>query len=141
MTGATITSNAIIEAVKKALSGETGEADVPGALQLTLEPDVIVVGAGMAGLVAAVRAELGAKVLVLEQNYRTGGSANTAGGSISGAGYKPQIAAGIEDSADDFYADFVNMGGGEAEPEPRHRPGARRAFRRSHRLADGLRRR
>ncbi len=119
VTGATITSNAIIEAVKKALSGETGEADVPGALQLTLEPDVIVVGAGMAGLVAAVRAsELGAKVLVLEQNYRTGGSANTAGGSISGAGYKLQIAAGIEDSADDFYADFVNMGGGEQNLNP-----------------------
>ena len=117
--GATITSNAIIEAVKKALSGETEEADAPGALQLAIEPDVIVVGAGMAGLVAAVRAsELGAKVLVLEQSHRTGGSANTAGGSISGAGYKLQIAAGIEDSADAFYADFVTMGGGEQNLNP-----------------------
>ena len=97
VTGATVTSEAIKEAVAAALSGEgTEEA---GELEITIEPDVIVVGAGMAGLSASVRAaELGANVLVLEQNYRVGGSANTAGGSISGAGYKIQKAAGIEDS-------------------------------------------
>lgn len=112
VSGATMTSNAIIEATKKALSGEGG--DEATALTLTVEPDVIVVGAGMAGLTAAVRAsELGAKVLVLEQNFRVGGSANTAGGSISGAGYEIQKAAGIDDSPEAFYDDFVNMGGGE----------------------------
>ena len=117
VSGATMTSNAIIEAAKKALSGE-GEDEV-GALELTVEPDVIVVGAGMAGLTAAVRAsELGAKVLVLEQNFRVGGSANTAGGSISGAGYEIQKAAGIEDSPEAFYDDFVNMGGGEQNLNP-----------------------
>lgn len=68
----------------------------------------------MAGLSASVRAaELGANVLVLEQNYRVGGSANTAGGSISGAGYKIQKAAGIEDSPELFYQDFVTLGGEE----------------------------
>ncbi|MEE0298877.1 MAG: FAD-dependent oxidoreductase, partial [Christensenellales bacterium] len=83
-------------------------------LEITIEPDVIVVGAGMAGLSASVRAaELGANVLVLEQNYRVGGSANTAGGSISGAGYKIQKAAGIEDSPELFYQDFVTLGGEE----------------------------
>ena len=109
--GASVTSKAILEAVEKALSGEQEEK---AGLTLTLEPDVIVVGAGMAGLTAAVRAaELGAKVLVLEQNYRVGGSANTAGGSISGAGYNIQMKAGIEDSPEAFYEDFVTMGGGE----------------------------
>ncbi len=110
--GATVTSEAIKEAVKAALSGEGTQEKA--ALEITLEPDVIVVGAGMAGLVASVRAaELGAKVLVLEQNYRVGGSANTAGGSISGACYQIQKDAGIEDSPELFYQDFVNLGGGE----------------------------
>ena len=109
---ATVTSEAIKEAVKAALSGE--ETQEKAELDITLEPDVIVVGAGMAGLVASVRAaELGAKVLVLEQNYRVGGSANTAGGSISGACYQIQKDAGIEDSPELFYQDFVNLGGGE----------------------------
>ncbi len=112
VTGATVTSEAIKAAVKAALSGE--EAQEKAELEITLEPDVIVVGAGMAGLVASVRAaELGAKVLVLEQNYRVGGSANTAGGSISGACYQIQKDAGIEDSPELFYQDFVNLGGGE----------------------------
>ena len=110
--GATVTSDAIKAAVDAALSGEAPEEDKP--LEITVQPDVIVVGAGMAGLVASVHAaELGANVLVLEQNYRVGGSANTAGGSISGAGYKIQKEAGIEDSAEAFYNDFVTMGGGE----------------------------
>lgn len=109
---ATVTSEAIKEAVKAALSGE--ETQEKAELDITLEPDVIVVGAGMAGLVASVRAaELGAKVLVLEQNYRVGGSANTAGGSISGACYQIQKDAGIEDSPELFYQDFLNLGGGE----------------------------
>ncbi len=110
--GATVTSDAIKAAVDAALSGEAPEEDKP--LEITVQPDVIVVGAGMAGLVASVHAaELGANVLVLEQNYRVGGSANTAGGSISGAGYKIQKEADIEDSAEAFYNDFVTMGGGE----------------------------
>lgn len=111
VSGATVTSEAIKQAVANALNGVTAEQ---AELEVTIEPDVIVVGAGMAGLVSAVRtAELGGKVLVLEQNYRVGGSANTAGGSISGTGYEAQVAAGIEDSPEKFYQDFVNMGGGE----------------------------
>ena len=83
--GATVTSDAIKAAVDAALSGEAPEEDKP--LEITVQPDVIVVGAGMAGLVASVHAaELGANVLVLEQNYRVGGSANTAGGASSGGG-------------------------------------------------------
>ena len=117
VTNATVTSDAIKAAVEAALAGE-GDTGA-GELEITIEPDVIVVGAGMAGLVASVRAsELGANVLVLEQNYRVGGSANTAGGSISGAGYNIQKAAGIEDSPEAFYNDFVTMGGGEQNLNP-----------------------
>lgn len=110
--GATITSEAIMEAVANALSG-TGESDAVNT-EITIEPDVIVVGAGLAGLVSAVKAaELGAKVLVFEQNVRVGGSALFAGGSISGAGFKIQKEMGVEDSPEQFYADFVRLSGGE----------------------------
>lgn len=46
--GATLTSNGIIEAVNNALNGTTEETST----ELTIEPDMIVVGSGMAGLVA-----------------------------------------------------------------------------------------
>ena len=52
-------------------------------------------------------------MLLLEQSGRVGGSANSAGGSISGAGYEVQKKAGIEDSAELFYGDFVRLGGEE----------------------------
>ncbi|MDD4081154.1 MAG: FAD-dependent oxidoreductase [Eubacteriales bacterium] len=110
--GATITSKAIKEAVANALSG-TGEA-ASEDIEIALEPDVIVVGAGLAGLVSAVKAaELGANVLILEQNVRVGGSALFAGGSISGAGFKIQSEMGVEDTPEQFYADFVRLSGGE----------------------------
>jgi uncharacterized protein with FMN-binding domain/succinate dehydrogenase/fumarate reductase flavoprotein subunit len=111
--GATVTSKAIMEAVANALSGKGGE-EQSASVDITIEPDVIVVGAGMAGLVSAVKAcELGANVLVLEQSGRVGGSANFAGGSISGAGFKIQKEFGVDDSPEQFYADFVRLSGGE----------------------------
>ena len=109
--GATFTSNGIIGAVRAALNGETEKA---AELVLTQDPDVIVIGAGMSGMVAAIRsAELGANVLLFEQSGRVGGSANSAGGSISGAGYKVQKKAGIEDTPELFYGDFIRLGGEE----------------------------
>lgn len=111
--GATVTSNAIIEAVNNALSGKDAGKSADD-VKITIEPDVIVVGAGLSGLVASVKtAELGAKVLVIEQNHRVGGSALFAGGSISGAGFKIQKEKGVEDTPEQFYADFVRLSGGE----------------------------
>ena len=83
------------------------------------QPDVIVIGAGMSGLSAAVRAsQLGANVLVFEQMARIGGSAAVAGGSIVGAETIIEKEAGIEDSIDLLYADFPRLGGeGNFNPE------------------------
>ena len=50
---------------------------------------MIVVGSGMAGLVATARGvELGLKVLVLEESVRTGGCIHYGQRTISGAGFK-----------------------------------------------------
>ncbi|NLD52070.1 MAG: FAD-binding protein [Clostridiales bacterium] len=111
--GATMTSKGIKEAVANALKG-TGDEGAQEGFKLAFEPDIVIVGAGMGGMVTAVKAaELGAHVLLLEQSPRMGGSALFAGGSISGAGYNIQKEAGIEDSPEQFYADFVRLGGEE----------------------------
>lgn len=106
--GATLTSNGIIEAVNNALNGVTEET----VTELTIEPDMIVVGSGMAGLVATARGvELGLNVLVLEQSVRTGGCIHYAGGTVSGAGFKIQKENGVEDTPEAFYADIEALGG------------------------------
>ena len=79
VTGATATSTAVADAVKAALalaSGEAEDAQETGSALLGTEADVIVVGAGGAGLAAAIRAaDLGASVIVLESQPTAGGTA------------------------------------------------------------------
>ena len=107
---ATMTSEGIIAAVNAALEG--GNAGDTVTAELTIEPDVIVVGAGMAGLCTTVRAaELGLNVLLLEASVRVGGCIHYAGGTISGAGFKIQEENGVEDTPEAFYEDIVALGG------------------------------
>jgi len=104
---ATLTSEGIIEAVKNALAG-VGAADTA----VTIEPDLIIVGSGMAGLSAAVRGvELGLDVLILEASVRTGACIHNAGGTISGAGFKIQKENGVEDTWESYYNDILAQGG------------------------------
>lgn len=104
---ATLTSNGIIEAVNNALAGK-GAADEA----VVIEPDMIVVGAGMAGMCATVRGvELGLKVLLLEESVRAGACMYNAGGTISGAGFKIQKENGVEDTPESFYNDILKQGG------------------------------
>ncbi|MGI6151035.1 MAG: FAD-dependent oxidoreductase [Christensenellales bacterium] len=114
--GATITSNAIIKAVRIALGLEKVEG---GTVSEETSADVIVVGAGLAGLVSAYQsARLGASVILLEQSGAVGGSVRYAGGYVSGAGTKLQAAAGLEDSPELAYQDMINIGGaGNFSPE------------------------
>ncbi|MCI8565808.1 MAG: FAD-dependent oxidoreductase [Lachnospiraceae bacterium] len=110
VSGATVTSKAILKALRIALGLENAEAQAPAATSA----DVIVVGAGLSGLVTASRAaELGAEVLLLEQSGATGGSSRYAGGYVSGACTKLQEAAGIKDSPELAYEDLGRIGGFE----------------------------
>ena len=50
---------------------------------MSIKPDLIIVGAGMAGLCAAKTAiEAGARVLVLEKAYRSGGTTRLSDGKM-----------------------------------------------------------
>src|SRR5215471_7045645 len=72
------------------------------------EVDVIVIGAGAGGLVAAIAArEKGASVLIVEKNFDIGGRAMMSfGGLYIGGGNRMQKAKGIDDSPDRAFADW-----------------------------------
>jgi succinate dehydrogenase/fumarate reductase flavoprotein subunit len=75
-----------------------------------LEADVVVIGAGAAGLPAAIKAsEEGASVLVVEANYDVGGHAIVSGGNVPlGGGTSAQQQYGIQDSPDTVFADLTD---------------------------------
>jgi flavocytochrome c len=76
------------------------------------EVDVLVVGAGGAGMAAAVAAhDAGALVAVTEKLERPGGNTALSTGSLPGAGTRFQKAAGIEDSADLLVSDLRGLSG------------------------------
>lgn len=109
--GATVTSNAIKKAVNIALGLEEPEAAADTGSMT--EADVIVVGAGVTGLTAAVRTiEMGGTVILFEQAEDTGGSAKMAGGAISGACTKLQEEQDIKDSYEWMYKDIIDIAGG-----------------------------
>lgn len=76
------------------------------------DADLIIIGAGGAGLSAAIEAvELGAeKVIILEMTAKTGGALNFTSGSMSAAGTIIQKEDGIEDTVDSYIADIINNG-------------------------------
>ncbi len=78
----------------------------------TADADIIIVGAGGAGLSAAIHAaEAGAqKVIVLEMTAKTGGALNFTSGSMSAAGTIIQKEEGIEDTVESYVADIINNG-------------------------------
>jgi fumarate reductase flavoprotein subunit len=79
--------------------------------------DVIVIGAGSAGLPLAIRAaERGARVLQLEADYRVGGTLYWSSGQIAAAGTRLQQQHGIDDSPDDHYRDAQRIAGGSIDP-------------------------
>lgn len=114
ISGATYSSTAIIEAVAQAL-GEAG-ADVAAlrAEQVTTEPtkqtetelsaDVVVIGAGGAGLAAAVSAhENGASVIVIEKLSNVGGNTIISGSAFNAVDPSRQEPLGIEDSVEKHF--------------------------------------
>lgn len=108
ISGATVTSKAIIVAVTEALKQAGGDIDLLSVkkentktLGETVEytTDVIVIGGGGAGLAAAVSAhQNGAAVMVVEKMPRLGGNTIISGSAYNAVDPKRQSAQGIEDS-------------------------------------------
>jgi len=85
--------------------------------QIDAEYDVIILGAGIAGLVAATSAaEDGLRVALLEKTGDVGGSSAMSGGFFAFSGTPEQAAHGVEDSAGLFLDDLLRVGGHRNDP-------------------------
>lgn len=74
----------------------------------TIVADILVIGAGGAGLAAAYEAaKLGRHVVLLEKNPQPGGSTSWSVGSITATNTPHQRSAGIQDSADAHFEDLA----------------------------------
>ena len=84
---------------------------------MSREYDLIVVGAGSAGMPAAIfAAQGGARVLQIDADSRVGGTLYWSSGQISAAGTRQQAALGIEDSAEEHYQDAQRIAHGGIDP-------------------------
>lgn len=80
--------------------------------------DYVIVGAGTAGLPAAIFASRrGARVLLVDAADDIGGTLHMANGQISGAGTTLQASLGIQDSPDQHFEDVMRMTRNLADPD------------------------
>ena len=122
VSGCTSTSGAVISAVDSALKAggmdttalyqPIEKEDLSGNPAICESADIIVVGAGPAGLAASIAAaDEGASVILLEKMSFVGGSSAISGGSVNSGGSKYQAARGLEDSVEILYEDILRHGG------------------------------
>ena len=128
VSGATGTSRALTSAVRNALKNsgadlkELNKKPVIESKKLVKETqnkDVVVIGAGGAGLVAAIEAKNnGAKnVIVLEKMAFAGGNTLISGGEYAAPNNWVQVKKGLKDSNDAFYNDILKGGDNEGDPK------------------------
>ena len=120
VTGATVTSSAVLAAVTDALGQAGFDTDAltkaDHAAPVYADPevtdaDVIVLGAGGAGLSAALTAaKAGKSVIVIEKLPSIGGNTQISGGGMAAPCNWLQQEEGIEDSADLFESDIIAGG-------------------------------
>ncbi|WP_185995271.1 FAD-dependent oxidoreductase [Nocardioides campestrisoli] len=80
--------------------------------------DVLVVGAGAAGLSCSIEAARGgASVLLVEKDTRLGGTLHLSGGHLAAGGTARQAERGIEDSPAAHRADVLRISGGTARAD------------------------
>lgn len=126
MAGATYTSEAILIAVRDALTQSgTDLARFEQAVEkstekeddLALNADVVIIGAGGAGITAAVQANMnGATVLVLEKMPKIGGNTIMAGGALNAVDDRSETAIKNDDSVEFHYQQ--TLAGGDFQGDP-----------------------
>jgi len=120
LTGATVTSNAILRAVKSAFTQAGADlSKFPAAQEEeagektdeTLDCDVVIVGAGGAGMTAAINlTQAGKNVILVERMPYVGGNTTKATGGMNAAETHYQAEQGIEDSVEQFIEDTMKGG-------------------------------
>lgn len=82
------------------------------------EFDVVVVGAGTAGIPCAITAAAsGARVLLVEKDRRIGGTLQISGGHLAAAGARRQVERGVVDSPECHLEDILRISGGTARAD------------------------
>lgn len=128
ITSATVSSKAYLTGVSKAIEDAGGDPDAfanrkiekPVPKHEELHTDIISIGAGLAGLSAALEAaQEGAKVMLLEAGQTYSSSTTRAQGFVMGANTDEQKRRGIQDSAENFYNDLMKVYGDEPNIEPK----------------------
>ena len=116
--GATVSSNAFMSALNKCIEQAGGD---PAAFKarkiaaheaqtLNYEADMVIVGAGMTGLCAAIEAaDQGASVIICEAQDVFSNSTSRSVGEIMGANTVAQKEAGIEDDVDTFFDNIYSL--------------------------------
>lgn len=121
LSGATVSSNAIIKAASMALTeagadiealgnAAAAETDAPRTAE-ELNTDIVIVGAGGAGMVAAINAtQQGKNVILVEKMPYAGGNTTKATGGMNAAETHYQKEQNIDDSVAQFVADTMTGG-------------------------------
>ena len=120
LSGATVTSNAILAAAKKAMKDagadisafpDKKEEPVAEKQNKKLKTDIVIIGAGGAGMTAAINArQAGKDVILLEKMPYAGGNTTKATGGMNAAETHYQAEQGIEDSVEQFVEDTMEGG-------------------------------
>ena len=110
VSGATLTSNGMLTAIGMAIDASKGIQQEEVTYSDT-SCDIVVVGAGGAGLSAAVQAaSMGADVIVLEKQGIIGGNTNYSTGGLNAAETSVQQKLGIQDSKQSHFDDTMSGG-------------------------------